>query len=79
MSDFVVIRNLKASLADISISDTEPLDNTEYNLMVDVALYEEKIKKGTGEENPDRTFILIPTGRIALINKTKIAELPGQA
>lgn len=74
MSDFVVVKNIKASLADIQITDGMPLDNVDYALMVDVALYEEKIKKGTGEENPDRTFIFQPSGSIVMINKNKMNE-----
>lgn len=74
MSDFVVIRNLKASLADIQVTDGKIEDNVDYCLMVDVALTEEKIKKGTGEENPDKVFTLVPTGGIVLINKQKLDE-----
>jgi hypothetical protein len=74
MSDFVVIKNLKAPLADIQITDGVVEENVDYALMVDVALYEEKIKKGTGEETPDRTFVFQPTGSIVLINKNKLNE-----
>lgn len=74
MSDFVVVKNLKAPLADIQITDGVPQDNVDYALMVDVALYEEKIKKGTGEENPDRTFIFQASGPIVMINKNKLDE-----
>lgn len=74
MSDFVVVKNLKAPLSDIQITDGLPVDNVDYALMVDVALYEEKIKKGTGEENPDRTFIFQASGPIVMINKNKMNE-----
>lgn len=72
MSDFIVVKNIKASLGDISISDPTPDENAEYTLMVDVSLYEQKIKKGTGEENPATTFVFEPIGRIVLVNKNKL-------
>jgi len=74
MSDFVVVRNLKSPLGDVHITGGVPEDNVDYSLMVDVSLYEVREKKGTGEEEPDKTFIFVPTGEMRLINLQKINE-----
>lgn len=66
MSDFVVVRNIKAPFGDVYITGDQPKEDTDYTLMVDVALYEERSKKGTGDEG-DKTFIFVPTGPIRLI------------
>lgn len=65
---------MRAPLADVHITGDIPEDNVDYSLMVDVALNEVREKKGTGDENPDKTFIFIPTGDIRLINLKKINE-----
>lgn len=74
MSDFLVVRNIKAPLSDVHITGDTPEENIDYALMVDVALNEVREKKSTGDENPDKTFIFIPTGDIRLINLQKINE-----
>lgn len=73
MSDFIVIRNLKAPRHDVSITDDIIEEDTDYSLMVDVSLYEERKKKGTGEDG-DSTFVFIPTGPIRLLNMRRINE-----
>ena len=73
MSDFVVIKNIKSGLGDIH-PPTAPQDNIDYSLMVDVSLAEVREKKGTGEDNPDKTYIFEPTGPIHLVNLTKARE-----
>lgn len=69
MSDFLVVRNIKSPLGDVHISGDEPKENVDYNLMVDVSLYEVREKKGTGDEDGGtKTYIFVPTGPIRLIN-----------
>lgn len=77
MSDFVVIRNIKAPLNDVHVTGDTPQENVDYNLMVDVSLAEVREKKSTGEENPDKTYIFVPTGAIRLIDiNGKTSSIP---
>jgi hypothetical protein len=80
MSDFVVIRNLKASLGDVYITGGEPVENLDYNLMVDVCLEEIREKKSTGEEDGGKkTYIFQPVGQIRLVKMQEREVLPPDA
>jgi hypothetical protein len=70
MSNFVVVRNMKSPMQDISING-EPDENVTYNLMVDVCLSEIREKKGTGDEQPDKTYIFTPVGDLRFVNMSK--------
>lgn len=75
MKGYVVIKNLKGNLEDIS-SET-PEKNIDYTLLVDVALLEKRVKQvETDDEDEDVTFIFQPVGEIRLIRKNYDSPTP---